>query len=91
LSGSVIVSAQLLSGHCIVVPGHVATRAPAAQYGGAAPPTLPHAPQFFASDVVFTHTLLQFFSVPVHVHAPDWHVDNSGQTLLQVPQFFASV
>jgi len=48
-------------------------------------------PQFLASDVVLTHALLQFLSVPVQVQVPDWQVERSGQTLLHVPQFFASV
>lgn len=91
LSGSLIVSAQLLSGHCIRPVGHVATQAPAAQYGVAPEHALPHVPQFFASEVVFTQTLLQFLSVPVQVQVPASHVERSGQTLLQVPQFFSSV
>jgi hypothetical protein len=91
LSGSLAVSAQLLSAHCVVPVGQVATHAPEAQYGVAPEQTVPQAPQFIASDILLTQASPQPVSGALQTHAPAWHVERLLQSLLHAPQFFGSV
>jgi len=69
----------------------VAEHTPEEQNGDAAGQTLPHVPQFIASDCLFTQPLAHAESGASHVHMDAWQLVPAAHTFAHAPQLASSV